>query len=193
MLSLSSWGLVCNFWGKWSNNNRVDVFYSCTEILLAKNATKRVYIFVTLLKATNNPWRIWENVLFTFHAIYMVYFHIQRRSLFLWGLSAPANYSSSVAIALCGIKFHFHMQRLLWCINIRWHSTWRFCLYRTWWWAALPARRRPTSEPRCDTGREWFLLQTQSWFGGARGIFSLCACCCSLGKISTRTAIIKCF
>lgn len=123
----------------------------------------------------------------------MAYFCIQRRSLFPQGLSAPASYSPPVATVLCGIKLCFHMQRVLRCRYIRCYGTWRFCLYRTWWWAALPATRRPTSELRYDTGRVWFLLQTQSLFGGAHGIFSLCACCCSLGKTNTRVAIIKLF
>lgn len=49
----------------------------------------------------------------------MVCFCIQRRSLFPQDLSTPASYSPPATIVLCGIKLHFHMQRVLWCICIR--------------------------------------------------------------------------
>lgn len=71
--------------------------------------------------------------------------------------------------------------------------TWQFCLCRTWWWAALPAGRHPMSALCCDTAREWSLLQTRSWSAGAHGISSLCACCCSLGKINKRMTITEYF
>lgn len=158
------------------------MYFICTLKFYWQKMLQREFIFLSHCKEQLMTHREFGRPFYLLHLLIgSIFAYKGRLCQNLWAIPhqqpSPSNFNSTCK------QLSTHM---------RCYSTWRFCLCRTWWWAALPAARRPTSEPRYGTAPGWFLLQTRSLFGGALDIFSLCACCCSLHKI-TRMAIINCF